>query len=229
MTRTSPPPLLFFASLLAFALSVAMLAGCCEAPPPRYPEQVHLGRSVAQQEAAAGDVTVACVDPSNIQIKGGSGVLVTDRRVVTASHVVTCHGETGVYVEFPGGVTVLARVAVLDLEDDLAVLALTQPVVSYYSAVIGPRPDEGDRICFAAGAPKRVRRCGVVTGYRDDDDSNVKGDVETDAEIRAGNSGSGVYDDAGRLVGIVTYYRAIAGVSFGGGFTSLESHAWVAR
>lgn len=232
MTRNSPPPppLLFFASLLAFAISVAMLAGCCDPPQPRYPQQSTeaVGRSYAEQIAATADITVACLDPGHVHIKGGSGVLVTDRRVVTASHVVTCNGETGVYVEFPSGATLLARVAILDLEDDLAVLALAEPV-TMRRAIIGPRPGVGDDVCLSAGVPKREHPCGIITGYRDPTNSDTKGDVETSATIEPGNSGSGVYDGAGRLVGIVTYFRAIAGVPLGGGFTALEARAWVAR
>lgn len=217
MTPSRSPGLLF-ASLTAFGLAVASVAGCCDAPAPVYPRSTEVGRSLAEQSAATADITVACLSPE-VQIKGGSGVLVNPKKVITASHVVRCAGPTGIYLEFPGGAESQAIVSAIDFEGDIAVLILKTSVQLGPNAIIGPRPADRDRVCMVTGAPRRNLKCGLVTGFEE-----PPGDVRHNILTEPGNSGSGVYDGDGRLVGIVTHYTPSGGL-----FTALEGRPWSAR
>lgn len=67
---------------------------------------------------------------------------------------------------------------------------------------MGPEPEQGDRVRWI-GNPSQLRqqyRVGYVTGTHE-------GDTLIDAPVYGGDSGSGLYDDRGRLVGVVSGMR----------------------
>lgn len=216
------------AALYAASLTLLVLLapGCCGTGlRPAMPSSGE-ARTPVEQDIAAVIVVGACLTPEGrVTSSFGSGVLISDHAALTAAHVVTCPAEaaTGVIVKFPGSEQ-HARVLVLDLEGDVARLDLEKPV-AVAPARIGPRPELDDRVCVVASVPERGRRCGSVELLRE-----PPGDVKHNAITMPGNSGSGVYDASGRLVGIVTHYAKLPnGQFYGGAFTSLEGRPWVLR
>jgi S1-C subfamily serine protease len=159
----------------------------------------------AQYEAAVA-VESACVfgDPftsdRDFVIRGGtgSGVVVDSHHILTALHVVDCPFIQGVRVQFANGETRRALVAKWDRDADLALLvtysAESWPVniaPAQYTA-----PEYGEAACVATAAPYRGWSCGHIS-------SVATHRMVLGAVAVSGNSGSGVYDSAGRLVGIL--------------------------
>ncbi len=197
-------------AVLLQALSLAIVSGCCSAPP-------RVAGPEARQRDLAVEITRGCATSSGVQVGFGSGVLISESTVLTASHVVLCPGVAALVVLSPGVMRV-AQVAQLDLEGDMAILTLDSPVKGVPTAKIGPRPKVGDRVCLATARPERARPCGNVTAY-----DTLPGDVRHTARTVPGNSGSGVYDRAGLLVGIVTHACRDGSC---GMFTALEGRVY---
>jgi S1-C subfamily serine protease len=175
-------------------LSLALVSGCCSRPAVQVPR----GPAVTQQELAV-EITRACATSSGVAVGFGSGALISESGVLTAGHVVFCPGVSTIVVTRPGAMHV-AQVHSLDLEGDMAILVLDSKVPGVPVAKIGPRPKVRDRVCVATARPERARPCGMITGY-----DTLPGDVRHTARTVKGNSGSGVYDLKGRLVGIATH------------------------
>lgn len=214
------PILLLYAA--ALSMFVVLAPGCCAGLRAVQEDS----RTPDGQAMTAVEVVSACpVQDGRLVVSFGSGVIVSPRVALTAAHVVRCNGDThaAIVVRYPGG-EVKARAVLLDLDGDVARLELAGPL-RVEPARIGPPPDIDDRVCLVASVPARGRRCGVVERY-----AAPPGNVRHDALTLPGNSGSGVYDEAGRLVGIVTHYsRCPNGQFCGGAFTSLEGRAWMFR
>jgi S1-C subfamily serine protease len=156
----------------------------------------------------------------------GTGVLIDSHRVLTAHHVVDCgKGFASVTVKvlssgkvFP--VTVLTN----DKKADLATLG-TQDLAEFADVItlnVG-RPDrQGEEtLCFSSAVPYPDYRCGIFERYR----ISTAGDLVFGGHIEPGNSGSGLYDRHGLLVGIVVHRRnARNGEVVGGNATSVWRH-----
>lgn len=194
--------------LLGYVVMMNM-CGCAHVPmvPP-----AHEGarRSAAEQTSAAIRLEVVCMagDPLAGSLSAamyyGSGVFVGPRDVLTAYHVVHCpvFGAVGlIQVVLPNGRRLGAEVMKTDARHDLARLVLSNAV--YPGPVPGlARPHRADRICIAPGYPTASpRQCGLVTEVADD--GSHWGEVHHLAPTFVGNSGSGVYDSDGYLIGIV--------------------------
>lgn len=164
-------------------LSLLLLASC------DYPRAPATPRSPAVQFAAVVAVDSGCGD-DHVDWRGprgGTGVLVDGRHVVTADHVVWCPLIPDVHVTVNGR---RLRYAVVreDADDDIALLEIAS--ADDLGAVPPPRTAvarEGTR-CIAT---LRGRVCGLAHGMT----------IET--ATRLGDSGSGVYASDGRLVGLV--------------------------
>jgi S1-C subfamily serine protease len=211
-------PTIEILTLLAAGVVLALLAGCCDNRSSiAYPVGGD-GRPPAAQFNTAAEITSACIAPDKtLSVGRGSGVLLSESTVLTAHHVVECKGTGTVMIEFPTGTATIGEVKVVDLEGDVALLAMLEPM-KFAPARIGPKPAVDERICIVAAVPDRSRRCGEVKLWAD-----RPGDVKHDAITEPGNSGSGVYDSRGRLVGIVTHFvRCRNGQYCGGYFTSLD-------
>lgn len=201
-----------------------MVSGCCRTVRPAVPRGGD-ARTPAEQDAAAAEVHAVCVTPdSKIRINLGSAVLISETTALTAAHVIQCDGVPAVVLKFSGGER-KASVTLVDVRGDIARLTLTEPLTSPGPARFGPTPPVDARVCLATAIPSRGRSCGEIGSYDD-----PPGDANHDAITEPGNSGSGVYDASGRLVGIVTHFRKCSNGQYcGGAYTTLAGRVWAVR
>jgi hypothetical protein len=152
----------------------------------------------------------------------GSGVVMGPREVLTAAHVASCpegFRHTALTVTTASGRVVSGQLERADASRDIAVVRLWEDVPAAPLA-LGPA-SPGQDVCYEAAWPQRVRHCGKVSKIRDqrveqgaDVDVWLQWSKPEDAVV-GGNSGSGVYDMSGRLVGLAT----------NGGYDELSSFA----
>lgn len=145
---------------------------------------------IAEQEGRAVYIRVRC----GASIYGSSGVAIGGTRVMTAAHSIPCWGQ--IWVTTKSGVTLWATVAGVNRANDIATLnvkGLTAPKIA-----LGKSPRSGDTICAATAHPDRGRICGSVAYVK----HKGPGAIISGMAVVSGNSGSGVYDMQGGLVGI---------------------------
>ena len=155
----------------------------------------------------------------------GSGVIVAPDRILTARHVIACKvgplemiPDTSVLITLPGGTERRARVEV-SLDVDIARLRVEGSLLGVEPRLGRVVPDA--RVCAATAYPMRGLSCGHVTR----DEHDAIGGIAFTANVEPGNSGSGLYDEHGRLIGIVIWRRTDGRV--GGMATALASRAWL--
>lgn len=201
------PPFPFewlFAALIAgiWIVIVQVLGGCAGTPDPSAP---HLRDRQAQADAAVV-VTHICTRPGT-ELRGleGSGVLIAPSRVLTAYHVVACasafdaqvlsvQGRDGI----PRRTAIVWRAPVIDLAV-LSVVGLSAPPVTYAAPVIG------ETACSENAIPEFTRSCGKVLAVRDMTAGERIVNVQHSIPTEHGNSGAGVYNAAGALIGVITH------------------------
>ncbi len=158
----------------------------------------------------------------------GSGVLVSaDGFVWTAEHVVA--GAGPVEVTTPSGLVLEASVVLRAPSADLAVLRLPGRGFPCVAA------DETDpalgSTLFAVGSPLggelggSVSR-GIVSGLREADGVRL---LQTDAAINPGNSGGPLFDEQGRVRGVVSTKlvgQAVEGIGFGVSAATYRAHGF---
>lgn len=201
---------------MAFRLSlvVVLIAACTGTRWTRPSLRPHL----VQQEAAV-TVKVWCdnLDEGEFgELKAGSGVIVDSRHVITAEHVVRCDKSPVVRVVLTDGTANLMKVSRLDPGADLAILELLEAGEFKTKSV---RPIVGkarvkDYVCSAVAFPKWRWNCGQINTIF----AMPYSDVMFDAETVQGNSGSGLYNSRGQLIGIVTSKVKCPGGVVGGCF-----------
>jgi len=215
--ENSPSAYGFLAGLLVFLLGVVANISCAHQSPL-------VSRSVAERYSAAVRIGVTCLgEDGSIMSGGGSGVIVSPTVVLTAAHVADmpdalCSFSVSRY----DGRERSMRVERVDHKLDLARLVLMsgqEPFV-YSPVSFGPKPLIGSTVCAAPAWPSFKHKCGEVQPY-----AEAPGNLQMDVVIEPGNSGSGVYDGAGRLVGIVTHLtHCYNGQICGGKAATLEGH-----
>lgn len=185
-------------ALLGASLLLSVCVGCASTPPPSSARLARADRvfEAHEQDAAAVKITVGCKSELGAtwgQI--GSGVIIGPHHVLTAMHVLVCDGgETTSATVISGSVELPAKVEAVAPGADVARLEFEGTVsLRRYPRVGAPR--SAGWVCLSAAHPKVERKCGRT--------STVSGAIAHSAIVVPGNSGSGLYDDRGYLVGIV--------------------------
>jgi S1-C subfamily serine protease len=163
----------------------------------------------------------------------GSGFVISENgEVLTNAHVVTT-GEgkdikeaRDVYVRFPDGNQVEAKIVGHDPNADVALLKIDPAGLTLRPVPLGSveTVKVGDPVA-AIGSPfgeERSLSTGIVSALDRTIDSltgfGISGAVQTDAAINRGNSGGPLVDAKGRLIGINSQIRSASGGSEGIGY-----------
>ncbi|MCC6493087.1 MAG: trypsin-like peptidase domain-containing protein [Pirellulales bacterium] len=172
-----------------------------------------LGRGAEPSQSAAAELTSAPPASAcrihNVLAGGatniGSGTLVDvapdGRRglVLTCGHLFT-EGAGQIVVEFPDGARHGALLAAIDRQADLAALEIASPGRTPASLSTAAEPS-GTLRAGGFGPRGEYRSVnGPVVGYSQ---SLGQESVRLSGAVRSGDSGGGVFDDAGRLCGVV--------------------------
>ena len=177
-------------------LILLLLVAC--SPFPLLPNTL---RTPDTQARAAVRVDVQCVDNAFGEpviwrdSSTASGVMISDRRVLTSAHVTTCPTIPIVHVTTSNGRRLKMVVEKEDLKLDLARLVMASGSRFDYNMappVMAMFEYEKGSVCVETAFPRRERKCGRTRTL-----SRVH------IVTRPGNSGSGVYDEHGQIVGLV--------------------------
>lgn len=173
-----------------------------------------LQRAIAQVQSSVVEVRV------NGMFSGsqGSGVIVQPSGlIVTNNHVV--RGASRVEVITASNQSIQAEVVASDEGEDLAILRPVSgagPGVALADDAAGP-PTNGTSV-FAVGSPFGLQNtvtAGIVSAFRQQDGQPL---IQFDAPVNPGNSGGGLFDLEGRLLGIPTSIRSPVEGNVGIGF-----------
>ncbi|MCH8989966.1 MAG: trypsin-like peptidase domain-containing protein [Chloroflexi bacterium] len=155
----------------------------------------------------------------------GSGFVWDDRgHIVTNQHVVA--GAETVTVIFADGTRVLAKVLGGDIDSDLAVLELEEPLDNLVPIELGDSSKVlVGQLAVAIGAPfgqSFTMTSGIVSAVgrtirSGSSQFTIPEVIQTDAPINPGNSGGPLLDRHGRVVGITTQIISRSGSNAGVG------------
>jgi serine protease Do len=158
-----------------------------------------------------------------VSVGTGAGVLLhQDGFVVTAAHVV--EDADVIEVQWRDGSATGATVVSLSRSEDVALLKAGAVPKGATVAPLGDsdalRP--GRRV-FAVGAPlglEHTLTSGVVSALRSHPDRSLgpRKLIQTDVPINQGNSGGPLFNEAGEVVGIVSFILSTSGGNMGLGF-----------
>jgi len=159
----------------------------------------------------------------------GSGVLIGDRRVLTAAHVV--QAEDLITVRFHDGQTIGAKVVSSSQQADVALLELKKKPKGITPAQIANSDNAkvGEPI-FIVGAPyglsytltaghisNRITAGEASSGFY------AMEFFQTDAAINEGNSGGPMFNGKGQVIGVVSHILSKSGGFEGLGFAATSS------
>jgi S1-C subfamily serine protease len=194
---------------------VMSLLGCAHRMPTR---------SIAQTHESTVAIRATCPVMRGDQVviqrwSLGSGVVVSPTQVLTAYHVVD-EPLCDYSIMYANGTEVDMEIEKVWAANDVARLRTVSGMLpaTFLPMSYTEVPAPGSRVCVVAAIPTWGRRCGDVGYYR----SRPPGDIAHTGIVEPGNSGSGVYDTQGLLVGITTHLmRCTNGQICGGRFSSL--------
>lgn len=209
------------------ALMLLLGVGVLVAPPRLGAQTVgdvfrQVQSSVVVIRAAGHEVTATGTERTFGEV--GSGVLISDGRVMTAAHVVQTMDE--IRVELPGGETVGARVVASEPAADLSLLKLERVPAGTSVATLSDSNTVrvGDQV-IVVGAPYGLvysmsvgwisARWPANTVYKS---MPLADFFQTTATINQGNSGGPMFNMAGQVIGIVSHNISKSGGSEGLGF-----------
>ena len=165
---------------------------------------------------------VAQVAPSVVEVTTeigqGSGVIVQPQGlIVTNNHVIKNATRVGIVTS--SGANIPADVVAADEFQDLAILRPAgSPGVGIRLAEDGSGPPKIGSTVFAIGSPfgyQNTVTTGTVSALREDQGRPL---IQFDAPVNPGNSGGGLFDLDGRLVGIPTLIQSPIQGNVGLGF-----------
>ena len=165
----------------------------------------------------------------------GSGFVIdSDGYIATNAHVIT--NDSGarakqVYVEFPDGNRLVAKIVGTDLDSDIGLVKVDPGQLRGTNAKLVPLPfgstgevEVGDPVA-AIGSPfgeEQSLSVGVVSALNRDiqslTDFAIGNAIQTDAAINHGNSGGPLLDGRGKVIGINSQIRSTGGGGEGVGF-----------
>lgn len=191
---------------VALFLSLVVTTACSSVPASCTPPWSKLARSEIERTVAFvrpdgdGKVSTYC-----------SGVWLSRSTIVTAAHCVDGAELDTLYVLSYGHDTPIpAMVSASDPGADIAIVEAA-PLVEHDVASLGPSPEAGDPVS-AVGHPLGMRwsfSCGHVAAVRDfastigEDTVDITW-IQATTPISPGSSGGGLWDAAGRLIGIAS-------------------------
>ena len=183
---------------------------------------------VKTQQRQLASLMSAVSRTTYVDVQGlGSGVLIKDEQgglVMTAAHVVQAADQ--VQVEFKDGRTVDAKVVASWAMCDVALLKLDKAPMDITPLEVGDsdKVEVGDRV-FIVGAPHGLTHSLSVGHIGARRKSNqVLGAMaavelfQTDAAINTGNSGGPMFNEKGKVIGIVSHILTRSGGFEGVGF-----------
>lgn len=166
------------------------------------------GETVASNVFAAASPSIVVVDAvgnGGTAVAQGSGVVIAKGVVVSNCHVFENRRAQTASVVYRG-TSYPATLRYADLERDLcsfAVSGLGAPPATMRSHT----PINVGEDTYAIGAPEGFELTlsdGIVSGLRHVPGGTV---IQTTAPISPGSSGGGLFDSAGRLIGVTSYYE----------------------
>ncbi|MEW6314211.1 MAG: serine protease [Pseudomonadota bacterium] len=175
--------------LFHIAALMAGLAGCAQIPEP------------ILETAYPSVVVVEVYNKRNMLVAMGSGVVVSEDRVITNCHVVQSGDSYHLRQRkkhYP------AKLQYADQRRDLCLLVspnLGLPAVE----IVGAKDLKIGQPVYTVTAPAGFARdisSGAIISLSSHDGTPM---IRTDAKVSPGSSGGGLFDDAGRLVGITTF------------------------
>jgi S1-C subfamily serine protease len=185
------------------------------AKPYSYAEEL---RAEAVYERVAKSVYVVVAGPSlRASASGqgtaqGSAVAVDSTTVLTNCHIIDGRPDVRVIAD---GRSVAAKVIAADIPADTCIVSVSEAKLN---PVIGVRMSRTIRVgeeVFAIGSPKGFTNSmstGIVSQLRT---AAARSYLQTTAQISAGSSGGGLFDNRGNLIGITTFkVRDAEGLNF---------------
>lgn len=214
------------AGLIVLLLGLIVNAGCAHHASKLDPPGYSFG-PVARYNAAV-QITARCIGmDGETYVWNGSGVIVSKDRLLTAGHIAETEGMICAFTaeDIKGQTFLIRPIAVLSSNDiDLASMGLISYTEEFNAerTRFGSVPLLGDKVCVATAYPRREYKCGDVMMPKAD----PPGDIRIDLVVEPGNSGSGLYNANGELVGIMVHTYPNRGNKqyISGGASSLEGH-----
>lgn len=211
--------------LLSLALPTLALAQ----PPPSAGEgrgtELTEDRRIAIAESLQRSAVVVRVGSS-----GGSGFVASEEGwVVTNAHVVRAGGRAPIQIRYGDGRAVVARLLLLDVHHDLAVLEPAERVTVPPLPLGDPANVRVGQTVLAYGSPFGLDGTltqGIVSARRDlpGPAGPIVGVIQTDATINPGNSGGPLVSSRGEVIGVNTAILSRSGGSHGIGFAVPTSY-----
>jgi S1-C subfamily serine protease len=211
--KRGPAVALILAGLLAAVVGAVVVA-------------LHRGTMVAPDGGGSGTGAVVIQTDLGYQdaAAAGTGIVLTSQgEILTNNHVI--HGATTIKVVAPGtGRSYAATVVGYDVAHDIAVLQ-AQNASGLKTAPLGDSVDVGEAVTAvgnAGGTGSLVRATGTVTALNqqitasDDNGGSetLTGLIETNANVRPGDSGGPLFDADGKVVGVDTAASSSSGYGY---------------